>query len=232
MNRLKSLGLSLMQVDEDDIRGSDQWGPLLLLTLPFINGAVALVTLPAAASVIRPGLTLPILILIGIAGAYVMFTIELLVVTWSPSPPRWLGAIDAKDPGGYSRSPEPLFPWPWKRTQYAIPPTPGFWAKLVNFLPRFAMTIVVAIFVGGGVNLALNINAINYEKQLIQDHAKVEAQKSFAKTLDDAYTLENCKAHGCPEDPKDRREECARRLPRGTAALQLQRRDRDGSLKV
>jgi len=169
-----------MQINPADISPHKVWGPLLLLMLPVINGFVSLVSLPAAISVVLPALSESTRNLFGVVGFFVMFTIELFIVTWSPSPPRWIGAISAPPQDRLVAKWRTLFSWfaPLSRSSgpagymqdssgHYVPPMPSFPERLVTFLPRLALTLVVAVFVGGGANLALNASSINYEKGII-----------------------------------------------------------------
>lgn len=184
-----------MQVDPADISPHKVWGPLLLLLLPFINGLVALVSFPAAIRVMIPTLPWELSVLFGLVAFFVMFVIELLIVTWAPAPPRWVGAIAApKDERLVAQwRALPILNWffPTARSVgpagyeqnssgYFVPPMPSFPERLLSFLPRLALTLVVAVFVGGGANLALNAGSISYEKRLLQiDESRAEADKAY-----------------------------------------------------
>ncbi|WP_282006761.1 DUF4407 domain-containing protein [Propioniciclava sinopodophylli] len=194
----KRAGLSMMQIDPQDISPHKVWGPLLLLTLPFINGMVAAVSFPAAIGVVLPGLPWEVRILFGVVAFCVIYVIELLIVSWSPTLPRWVGAIAAPPSERVIAKWRtwPLINWlaPVARSAtgfeqsssgYYVPPMPGFLTRLIAFLPRFVLTLVIAVFVGGGANLALNASSIEYEKRLMHiEEAAVEADRTYLERLE------------------------------------------------
>ncbi|HAN47775.1 MAG TPA: hypothetical protein DCQ20_02680 [Nitrospira sp.] len=183
---LKSLVLRINSLEKEDAPGVDLHSPAILSIFVFINGVVALGSLPLALMTMFPSVFQTYLhgLPVAIPFSALIMTLDVYVVGAKPSlgvqavdftPSNIISIIGDDDTGEGVALQSGALP--------VIPPMPGMLRRGLGLLPRLGVTVVLAATVGFALNLAINGSAIAHERVLIAEGAKKQGIEDSSERI-------------------------------------------------